>query len=493
MAPGSDFVYYSKAVQVFAENGVSYKYSIEKDGETGKKLVEYQALDGVTYDAGRTVLSSKQYEIMGDCKFEGVAQMRKDGKIIIWAHFEPASGYSRAEISCMSGTMGGDDFTFYSERPHGNESRDLNIFNDNGTLYAISAANNNNDLNIYKIDESWTRVLPESEFPAITVCEGQHREAPNMVKVDGWYYLFTSEANGWYPSQGMYCSASTIQGLADAALVPIHVTTFGTQSGWMSSVGDNRLLVGSVWASSGQFGEGKNWTKVFPVSFKDGYAVYNYYPELAYNDDRVMVPVQNGKILSADQPAGIADGDAPGEAGCEAALVTDGRSDDKNVYYKSVESIGVPYSLTVDLGGLCSVSQVDVSFREPKGSDTRNLYKIYGSKDGIIFDEVLVDASSNKNPGFDSRAVENKGLYRYVKITVSEVRDMRHNDNKVSWSRGIHEMSIYGTTSDMKITGYEPEMAVDLGRKPELPAAVTLEYSDGRTMEEPVEWEYVSA
>lgn len=493
MAPGSDFVYDSKAVQVFAENGVSYKYSIEKDGETGKKLVEYQALDGVTYDAGRTVLSSKQYEIMGDCKFEGVAQMRKDGKIIIWAHFEPASGYSRAEISCMSGTMGGDDFTFYSERPHGNESRDLNIFNDNGTLYAISAANNNNDLNIYKIDESWTRVLPESEFPAITVCEGQHREAPNMVKVDGWYYLFTSEANGWYPSQGMYCSASTIQGLADAALVPIHVTTFGTQSGWMSSVGDNRLLVGSVWASSGQFGEGKNWTKVFPVSFKDGYAVYNYYPELAYNDDRVMVPVQNGKILSADQPAGIADGDAPGEAGCEAALVTDGRSDDKNVYYKSVESIGVPYSLTVDLGGLCSVSQVDVSFREPKGSDTRNLYKIYGSKDGIIFDEVLVDASSNKNPGFDSRAVENKGLYRYVKITVSEVRDMRHNDNKVSWSRGIHEMTIYGTPSDMKITGYEPEMAVDLGRKPELPAAVTLEYSDGRTMEEPVEWEYVSA
>ena len=53
----------------------------------------------------------------------------------------------------------------------------------------------------------------------------------------------------------------------------------------------------------------------------------------------------------------------------------------------------MPYSLTVDLGGLCSVSQVDVSFREPKGSDTRNLYKIYGSKDGIIFDEVLVDAS----------------------------------------------------------------------------------------------------
>lgn len=493
MTPGSDFVYDSKAVQVFAENGVSYKYSIEKDGETGKKLVEYQALDGVNYDAGRTVLSSKQYEIMGDCKFEGVAQMRKDGKIIIWAHFEPASGYSRAEISCMSGTMGGDDFTFYSERPHGNESRDLNIFNDNGTLYAISAANNNSDLNIYKIDESWTRVLPDSEFPAITVCEGQHREAPNMVKADGWYYLFTSEANGWYPSQGMYCSASTIPGLADAALVPIHATTFGTQSGWMSSVGDNRLLVGSVWASSGQFGDGKNWTKVFPVSFKDGYAVYNYYPELAYNDDRIMVPVQNGKILSADQPAGMADGDTPGDAGFEAALVTDGRSYDKNVYYKSVESTGVPYSLTVDLGELCSVSQVDVSFREPKGSDTRNLYKIYGSKDGIIFDDVLVDASGNKNPGFDSRTVESKGLYRYVKITVSEIRDMRHNDNKVSWSRGIHEMTIYGTPSDMKITGYETDMTVDMGRKPELPASVTLEYNDGQIMEEPVEWEYVSA
>lgn len=56
-----------------------------------------------------------------------------------------------------------------------------------------------------------------------------------------------------------------------------------------------------------------------------------------------------------------------------------------------------------------------------------------------------------------------------------------------------YPMEAYADPAPQKITGYEPNMTVDLGRKPELPESVTLEYSDGRTVKEPVEWEYVSA
>lgn len=422
-------------------DSISYTYKIEKDDQfgtdTAKKIVEY--VNGS--EIGRTVLDGNQYDVLKDCKFEGVSRMQKDGKIIIWAHFEKAAGYSLAEAACIFGTMGGDDFTLYHERPQGNDSRDLTIYREGNDIYLISSTNMNRDLNIYKLDDSWTKILPADQFPAITVCKGEHREAPSLIKKDGWYYLFSSQANDWFPSSGKYCSAKSLAGLAYAPLRPIHTNTYGTQSGYFSGLGGQTMMVGNRWAGAGGFGEQQNWSKMLPLSFQEGYAVYSYYPEILYNSE-MAVPVQNGRNLSVGQPIGTTKGDTAAEDGYDAGLAVDGSCYDETSYYKPAGN-KVPYTITVDLGQQCEISQIDLTFRAVKGSDTTNPYKVYGSRDGVDFDTVLVDASDLNAPGFDSREVTAGGTYRFVRLVVENVVNIRNNGS-ASWASGLHEFSVYG-------------------------------------------------
>ena len=430
--------------------GIQYQYKIERDDQfgtdTAKKLVEYSSADG--FAAGRTVLDGNKDEALKDCKFEGVAQVTKDDQILVWAHFEKAAGYTAAELACMHGTKGGDDFALYHERPQGNDSRDMTIYRENGDMYIISSTRNNSDLNLYKLNDTWTAVLSAEEYPAVTLCAGQHREAPNLVKADGWYYLFTSEANGWFPSQGKYCAAKTLRGLSYAPLRAVHTNTFGTQSGWSSSLGGEFMLIGSRWASSGHFGEEKNWTRRFPTSFRDGYAVYQFYPEILYNND-TMIPVQDGRNLSLGQPVSTISGDTAAETGFETSFLVDGNCYDSGSYYKAG---AVPYTVTVDLGQLCQITHSDITFRAVKGSDTKNPYKIYGSKDGKDFDLIL-DASSLNAPGFDTREIQTEDAYRYIRLKVEKVINLRNNSS-ASWASGIHEWTIYGDPVEQE-TSYD--------------------------------------
>ena len=83
------------------------------------------------------------------------------------------------------------------ERPLGYDSRDQSLFiDDDGTAYLLSATNMNRDINIYKLDPSWTKPV----LLVNTICKGLHRETPAIIKKDGEYYFFSSKASGWYPS-----------------------------------------------------------------------------------------------------------------------------------------------------------------------------------------------------------------------------------------------------------------------------------------------------
>ena len=66
------------------------------------------------------------------------------------------------------------------ERPLGYDSRDQALFiDDDGTGYLLSATNMNSDINIYKLDETWTRPVALVN----TICKGQHRETPSIIKI----------------------------------------------------------------------------------------------------------------------------------------------------------------------------------------------------------------------------------------------------------------------------------------------------------------------
>ena len=100
-------------------------------------------------------------------------------------------------------------YTYHgSFRPLGYDSRDMTVFNDNGTAYLISATRVNADLNIYRLTQDFLDV----ESLVRTLWPGQYREAPAMFKRGSTYFLVTSGATGWNPNQAKYATASSISG-----------------------------------------------------------------------------------------------------------------------------------------------------------------------------------------------------------------------------------------------------------------------------------------
>ena len=135
--------------------------------------------------------------------FEGIGfhYNKKTRKVVLSAHYEDQGGYTAAKIFLAQITPKGGIEIGTMERPLGHDSRDQSLFVDeDGTAYLLSATNMNSDINIYRLDETWTKPVALAN----TICKGQHRETPSILKKDGTYYFFSSKASGWYPSQTMY-------------------------------------------------------------------------------------------------------------------------------------------------------------------------------------------------------------------------------------------------------------------------------------------------
>ena len=125
----------------------------------------------------------------------------KTGKVVLSSHYEDGNGYTAAKIYLAQITPKGKLEVGTMERPLGHDSRDQSLFIDDD-----NTTNTNKDINIYKLDESWTKPVTLVN----TICKGLHRETPAIIKKDGEYYFFSSKASGWYPSQTMYTSTTDL-------------------------------------------------------------------------------------------------------------------------------------------------------------------------------------------------------------------------------------------------------------------------------------------
>lgn len=173
--------------------------------------------------------------------FEGIGfrYNEKTGKVVLSAHYEDQGGYTAAKIFLAQITPKGGIEVGTMERPLGYDSRDQALFiDDDGTGYLLSATNMNSDINIYKLDETWTRPVALVN----TICKGQHRETPSIIKKDGEYYFFSSKASGWYPSQAMYASAEKLDGVWTSLQEIGNNSTFGAQFNNIQRRGTNPML-----------------------------------------------------------------------------------------------------------------------------------------------------------------------------------------------------------------------------------------------------------
>ena len=444
----------------FYDGSLYYSYSVNVSGGRAS-VTESSSKDGYSFGNSRVVVPTTAHKDMASCKIESVktAYVPSKNTVIVAAHWEKPNGYADGKLFLATGTPGGDFELRCIERPLGVEVRDMSIFiDDDGTAYLLAAANKpgvdsgaNATTYVFKfkddltgIEEVTARLFPE-----------MYREMPNIVKIDGWYYLFVSQTSGWAPSAGAYAvSRNMKEGWSD--LRPIgNTSTFGSQSSWILQIGEGEnahyLMHAYRWGPAQ--GKGVSGTMIAPISFSNGVAYYDYYTTILYNSETGdMIPVTDGMLLSqgAEVTASVKstkDGDA--------SNLVDG---DYNTAYVAASNKW-PVTVEIDLGRVCDLSNIQTSWFIYKGSEGFYVYKIYGSTDGKNWDVLrdstdLKDTVVSKSVGFTSHMV--KGSYRYIKLEVKEPR--RWQDS--SWDN----TSVYGesltwytpTIYEVKVFGDDP-------------------------------------
>ena len=375
-------------------------------------------------------------------KFEGNAfrYNPKTGKVVLSSHYEDQNGYVAAKIYLAQITPKGKLEVGTMERPLGYDSRDQSLFiDDDNTAYLLSATNMNNDINIYKLDESWTKPI----LLVNTICKGLHRETPAIIKKDGEYYFFTSKASGWYPSQTVYTSATDLASEWTPVREIGNNSTFDAQFNSISMVGSSCGIWSYHWGAQRKYKTpAGNFPRISIAAFNQGYASMDYYRYLEFHDKYGIIPVQNGRNLTLNAPVTPA---VPGAKGVKADCITDGATLESSAYFQkgSNATTGTPYMLIVDMEKNAQISEINLSTRLVNGSEAAYKYTIEGSVDGKSY-KMLVDGRQNWQVGFLILKVEDPTSYRYLRLRVYDVVNV-HKNNSAMWADGIYEFSAFGT------------------------------------------------
>ncbi|MEE1752700.1 RICIN domain-containing protein [Streptomyces sp. SP18CS02] len=181
-----------------------------------------------------------------------VIHNKRTGEFVMWMHKENGTDYTEARAAVATSTSVDGDYTWKgSFRPEGHMSRDISTFVDtDGTGYMISAANENADLHVYRLNDAYTGIQSLTQ----KLWVGQSREAPAMFKRGGIYFLLTSGATGWAPNQQKYATATSITGAWSELRDIGDSTTYRSQTAYVIPVqgvkGTGWLYMGDRWGDS---------------------------------------------------------------------------------------------------------------------------------------------------------------------------------------------------------------------------------------------------
>ncbi|MDK8190516.1 AbfB domain-containing protein [Paenibacillus sp. UMB7766-LJ446] len=354
---------------------------------------------------------------------------------VLWAHYENGTDYNLGRVAVATSSTPNGKFTYEgSFRPLDYESRDMTVFVDtDGTGYLITASRKNGGANdtmaIFKMNASYTGV----ESFVGWQFENAYREAPAVVKKGNRYYLFTSQAAGWYPNQGAYATASSMTGTWSA------LTPYGNPSAFGSQIHDIATITGSNTTSYIYMGDRWNPLNLgehkhiwLPLTLNDsnGSASMEWYKE--WNIDAVtgtvtppsLVNHAQGKTATAISTA----------SGSSASNVNDGN------YQTSwaASSNTWPAWWQVDFGAPKTITEIDISWFMYKGSEGYYKYKIEISNDGVNYSTL--DRTSNTTYGFTTDAVHFTA--RYVRINM--VNAVLWNNPGNWYTPTLHEVKMLG-------------------------------------------------
>ena len=421
----------------------SYKIDNTEKEIDGQKTKGWQ----VTESYSKTGLNGswstpRELAFYPNVKMEGNAfrYNPKTGKVVLSSHYEDGNGYTAAKIYLAQITPKGKLEVGTMERPLGHDSRDQSLFiDDDNTAYLLSATNTNKDINIYKLDESWTKPVTLVN----TICKGLHRETPAIIKKDGEYYFFSSKASGWYPSQTMYTSTTDLAGEWTPIREIGNNTTFDAQFNRVSKVGNTYGVWSYHWGAQRKYKTPNgNFPRISIAAFNKGYASMDYYRFVEFNEQYGLIPIQNGKNLTLNTPVKSM---VSGVKGIKADCITDGADLDSSSYFQksSNSPIGIPYMFVIDMQKEAKISEINFSTRLVNGSEAAYKYTIEGSQDGKSY-KKLIDGRQNWQVGFLILNIEDPTTYRYLRLRVYGIVNV-HKGNSATWADGIYEFAAFGT------------------------------------------------
>ena len=421
----------------------SYKIDNTEKEIDGQKTKGWQ----VTESYSKTGLNGswstpRELAFYPNVKMEGNAfrYNPKTGKVVLSSHYEDGNGYTAAKIYLAQITPKGKLEVGTMERPLGHDSRDQSLFiDDDNTAYLLSATNTNKDINIYKLDESWTKPVTLVN----TICKGLHRETPAIIKKDGEYYFFSSKASGWYPSQTMYTSTTDLAGEWTPIREIGNNTTFDAQFNRVSKVGNTYGVWSYHWGAQRKYKTPDgNFPRISIAAFNKRYASMDYYRFVEFNEQYGLIPIQNGKNLTLNTPVKSM---VSGVKGIKADCITDGADLDSSSYFQksSNSPIGIPYMFVIDMQKEAKISEINFSTRLVNGSEAAYKYTIEGSQDGKSY-KKLIDGRQNWQVGFLILNIEDPTTYRYLRLRVYGIVNV-HKGNSATWADGIYEFAAFGT------------------------------------------------
>src|SRR5689334_5606966 len=129
---------------------------------TFKAVSAYRSTDLRTWEFRGNVLTPSSASELSGANIERpkVIYNASTGKYVMWMHKENGADYSQARAAVATSSTVDGAYTYLgSFRPQNSYmSRDITLFNDNGAAYMISAADENNDLMIYRLTADFTGI-----------------------------------------------------------------------------------------------------------------------------------------------------------------------------------------------------------------------------------------------------------------------------------------------------------------------------------------------
>lgn len=174
---------------------------------------------------------------------------------------------------------------FKENFPGGQMARDMTLFvDDDQSAYHIYSSEGNRTLHISKLSDDYLR--PSGEF--VRAFPDKFNEAPAVVKLQGKYYMISSDCSGWNPNAARSAVAENIMGPWKELGNPCrgtkeeNATTFRSQSTFLLPVegAPGRVIfMADRWNASNAIDGRYVW---LPLEFEDGK------PVLRWKDEWVM-------------------------------------------------------------------------------------------------------------------------------------------------------------------------------------------------------------